>query len=310
MESDRYRAHAERARALVRERALFPLYRAVTGLALALASRLSGLHYIGLDYPPAAADTPRWGHGKPDHRRLAERLDREPQLRREALERIASFADELGAIEPVSASPLEPSWRNDWIPALDAAAIYAFIRSRAPALYLEIGSGHTTRFAARAKRDGALATRIVSIDPQPRAEIDQLCDEVLREPLESVDLAIFAALGAGDVLVFDGSHRTFPNSDVTTFFLDVLPELRAGVLVGIHDIGLPWDYSPGHAARYYSEQYVLAAYLLGGADVAVVLPTWSASRGEETDRALEALWSAPNLRGVDRRGSLFWFETR
>ena len=48
------------------------------------------------------------------------------------------------------------------------------------------------------------------------------------------------------------------------FFLEVLPTLPAGTLVGIHDIYLPDDYPPQWNDRYYSEQYLLAAYLLAG----------------------------------------------
>ncbi len=36
----------------------------------------------------------------------------------------------------------------------------------------------------------------------------------------------------------------------------------------VHDIFLPDDYPPEWADRYYSEQYLLAAWLLGGGEVA------------------------------------------
>jgi hypothetical protein len=75
---------------------------------------------------------------------------------------------------------LEPSWVNGWLPGLDGAAIYSFLRERRPSLYLEIGSGNSTLFAARARRDGDLPTAIVSIDPQPREDIDGMCDEIYR----------------------------------------------------------------------------------------------------------------------------------
>ena len=58
-----------------------------------------------------------------------------------------------------------------------------------PATFLEVGSGNSTKFARRAIEDHGLRTRIVSIDPEPWAEIDGLCDEVLRAPAEEVDLA-------------------------------------------------------------------------------------------------------------------------
>lgn len=32
------------------------------------------------------------------------------------------------------------------------------------------------------------------------------------------------------------------NSDVTVFFIDILPRLRSGVIGHVHDITLPYDY--------------------------------------------------------------------
>ena len=52
------------------------------------------------------------------------------------------------------------------------------------------------------------------------------------------------------------------NSDATTIFLDTIPRLRSGVLVEIHDVTLPYDYPTEWIDRYYSEQYLLAAYIL------------------------------------------------
>jgi hypothetical protein len=42
-----------------------------------------------------------------------------------------------------------------------------------------------------ARRDGRLATRIVSIDPEPRGEVDTQCDRVLHLPLEAADASVF-----------------------------------------------------------------------------------------------------------------------
>ena len=97
-------------------------------------------------------------------------------------------------------------------------------------------------FARHAIRTGNLKTTIMSIDPKPRAEIDSLCDRVMRLPLELCDLNLFRELEPGDILFFDGSHRIFANSDVTVFFIEVLPRLKPGVLVHVHDIFLPADY--------------------------------------------------------------------
>lgn len=271
--------------------------------------RAAGGYYVNLDYPPSVENAPRYGHGRPANARLEELIRAQASGYGRAFELIGRYAEELARIEVTAADSREPSWVNGMISGLDGASFYALLRDRKPSLYLEIGSGNSTKFVARACREGSLDTRIVSIDPHPRAEVDGLCDEVVRKPLEAAGLSAFAGLEAGDVLFFDGSHRVFMNSDVAVFFLDVLPELPAGVLVGIHDIYLPEDYPADIAERYYSEQYMLAAYLLGGAGVEIVLPAWWASGEPGFAAMLDGLWSRPGLEPVDRRGVSFWFTT-
>ena len=178
-----------------------------------------------------------------------------------------------------------------------------------PATYLEVGSGTSTKFARRAIADHGLRTRVVSIDPNPRAEIDSVCDEVLRTPLEDLDLAVFDTVGPGDIVFVDNSHRVFTNSDATVVFLEVLPRLAPGVLVEIHDIYLPDDYPPDWNDRYYSEQYVLAGYLLGGGQAFTVeLPNWFVTTDPELSRILAPLWAA--LGDLEHHGGSFWLRTR
>jgi hypothetical protein len=107
---------------------------------------------------------------------------------------------------PAQCAPgTSPCWNNIWIPPLDGIAIYGMIAGKRPRRYIEVGSGYSTCFAARAIADHEIDTQIISIDPRPRAEIDVLCDEMVRKPLEECDLALFAALRAGDVVFIDNS---------------------------------------------------------------------------------------------------------
>jgi hypothetical protein len=164
-----------------------------------------------------------------------------------------------------------------------------------PKLLVEIGSGNSTMFARRAIEDHRLPTRIVSLDSQPRAEIDVLADQCLRTGLAHVALALFYQVQTRDVVFCDGSHRTLQNSDVTVFFVDVLPGFPKGVLVGIHVIFWPENCPPSWRRRYYSEQYMLAAYMLGaGTEFDLVL--WCAWAGKHLDCGL--LLIAPvNIQG-------------
>lgn len=276
------------------------------------AQRVNGVSYIGLDYPPAAVSGPRYGWGRPAHAAIEGLLAAHQERIEHELRKILEYRAELLAIprsEPLDAT--EPAWISApvWMLGLDGASLYTAMRDRRPARLFEIGSGMSTRFAARAKRDGRLATAITSIDPSPRSVVDALCERVIRAPLETVQPELFDELEAGDVLFFDGSHRVFMNSDVTTFFLDVLPRLPMGLLVGIHDILLPWDYPERWQRRHYSEQYVLGAQLLaGGSRIEPVLPCFYVGLNEGLAGVLEPLWAEPQLAGVDRRGFAFWFE--
>jgi hypothetical protein len=268
---------------------------------------LRGGQLIALDY--RVRPETRWGYGRPPHHLLAAMVETGRARYRETIASWAAYGDAFERI-PIHAGgdPVAPHWLNGWLPALDAAALYGFIANGKPAHYVEIGSGHSTRFARRAIGDHALSTTITSIDPHPRAEIDALCDRVVRAGLESADLSLFDDLAAGDIVFFDGSHRAFQNSDVTVFFLDVLPRLRPGVLVHVHDVYLPDDYPPSLHERYYSEQYLLAGYLLGARErVEIMMPNAFVTRDAELSGTVAKLWSPPSLSALERHGGSFWF---
>lgn len=160
--------------------------------------------------------------------------------------------------------PPEPRWTQDWFPRLDAAAAYAIVRMTRPAQIVEVGSGHSTRFLARAVRDGKLATRITAIDPEPRASIAGLDVHPLRQPVQACDARLFAALAPGDILFIDSSHQLKAGSDVEFLLERVLPRLASGVRIHFHDIFLPDDYPAEWAWRRYNEQAAVAALIADG----------------------------------------------
>ena len=250
---------------------------------------------------------PRWRPGSPQPQ-LAALVDRaRPEFERR-IEAFAAFRPNFERIEQAVhwGSP-EPSWVNGFFGGIDAIALYGILATDRPRLYLEIGSGNSTKFARRAVRDHGLTTKIVSIDPAPRWDIDALCDEVIRQPLEDVDLTIFDRLEPGDILFFDGSHHAFMNSDVVTFFLDVLPRLKPGVLVQIHDIFLPFDYPADWVERHYTEQYLLAVALLAPTPVADVM---FASQFIVRDAALAKLVEQRLAPFAEGESASFWIKTR
>jgi len=78
----------------------------------------------------------------------------------------------------------------------------------------------------------------------------------------------------------------------------------------VHDIEIPDDYAPDLVEHHFSEQYMLAAMLLSGASwINPVLASRYVSRRDKFAPAIDSLWAAPALQGVERHGSAFWFST-
>ena len=256
----------------------------------------------------------RYGHGRPAHPALLDIIERRREVYRAHLVAMLKYQDEFQRIPREGEERRErwePFWNNDSFLGLDPLSLYTFVRERRPKLIIEVGAGNSTMFAAAAVRDGGLATRLVSIDSLPPSDVLSLCERVYHYPLEDLDLSVFGELEAGDIVFFDGSHRVFTNTDVTVFFLDVLPYLKPGVLAHVHDIYLPFDYPPYIAKRYFSEQYLLACYLLAGGDrFQVELPNAFISQDRDLLATLDPLWQLPGLEKIAHHGVGFWISAR
>ena len=246
-------------------------------------------------------------------RQIAARINRDSTRIHDSIKLMNDFAEPMSRIrqEADPADPSQPHWFNDsWMPSLDAAMLYTLVAHHRPATYFEVGSGNSTKFVRRAIRDHGLSTRIVSIDPQPRAEVDNICDEVIRARIEETDIeAIAARAQPGDVVFVDNSHRSFPGSDVTVSLMEWMPALPAGTIFGVHDICLPFDYHECYKAYFYNEQYMLGMYLLGGAlNDTILMPTYYAQRVERYDHALALLQDRIGLAEHVRGGASLWIE--
>jgi hypothetical protein len=266
---------------------------------------------VPVDYLPSRDFRPRWGNTHPPIPALEAWFGDNVAMYMDFIAEMRTAAPMLANVPAVftETNLPEPAWSGVPYAPFDAVALYTMIRKYKPRQYLEIGSGITTCFAHRAIRDGGLKTRIKSIDPEPRAKIDAICDDIVREGLETCDISIFDDLVAGDILFFDGSHRSFMNSDVTVFMIDILPRLKPGVIVHIHDITLPYDYPEMFRPWYWNEQYMLAVYMMGNrARISPLLPTAFICR----DAAFESVHATPilDLGALNdgwRGGGAMWF---
>jgi len=252
---------------------------------------------------------PRYGHGKPPHADLYEIINANRAQYQLLLEKMLDTKEEIWAIKPMDkeTDASKPVWNNGFLPGLDIVCIYGMLKEFKPKNYIEVGSGNSTKVAFKAKTEHNLSTKITSIDPMPRAEIDALADEIIREPFENIDLSILDTLGENDILFIDNSHRILPNSDSMVFFMEVLPRLKKGVIVHVHDIYLPYDYPQFMCDRFYSEQYGLAMFILANAKkFAPLMPNYFVFEDDELSKTISPIWEHENLKSVEKHGGSFW----
>jgi len=157
---------------------------------------------------------------------------------------------------------------NGYFNGLDAAVYYSLIRHLAPKRVIEIGSGFSTQIAHRAlerNRQQGSEGRLICIEPHPeRLTGQQLEIELIQSKVEEITPAFFSCLEANDILFIDSSHTVKFGSDVCYEFLEILPNLKSGVWVHVHDIFFPHDYPTewilGRRLAL-NEQYLLQAFL-------------------------------------------------
>lgn len=256
---------------------------------------------------------PRYGHGKPPHSDLYALINSRRDAYKELLNKALEYKEAIWSIKDTKDERdfLKPAWNNGFLPGLDMIGIYTMISEFKPGKYVEIGSGNSTKIAYKAIKEQNTHTEIISIDPQPRAEIDRISDKIIRKPLENIDFDTIFDLEAHDILFVDNSHRILPNSDSMVFFLEILPKLKKGVIVHIHDIYLPYDYPQFMCDRFYSEQYGLAIFLLANpAKYEPLLPNYFIFQDKELSSQIEPVWNHPHLNGVERHGGSFWLRVQ
>ena len=179
-------------------------------------------------------------------------------------------------------------------PVIDALTTYLMIRDLRPPRYVEIGSGLSTYYAwlaaAANGRDGRVC-QMTCIDPFPTGRLRELEDPAVKavvSKVEATDLGLFEALEAGDVLFIDSTHVLKLGGDVAFLFLEVLPRLRPGVVVHVHDIHFPYN------TPYPAEQYIFRAKWPLYRTEAMVLQAFLTF-----NREFEVVLSAPMIRHFD-----------
>jgi hypothetical protein len=191
---------------------------------------------------------------------------------------------------------------------LDANVLYGVVRSAKPKRIVELGSGHTTLVIAQAARENAAEgqpCRVDAYDPFPGVATPDLpgLDGLHPVAAQDIPLGVFEELGDGDLLFVDTTHVVKLGSDVNHIVLQILPRLKPGVIVHVHDIFIPYEYPrqwPERFGLYWTEQYLLHAFLVMNPSYEVLFSVSALLR--EREEGLRALWPHAMAGG----GTAFW----
>jgi hypothetical protein len=152
---------------------------------------------------------------------------------------------------------------------ISATVLHSIVREFKPARVIEVGSGSSTLVAARALRmTGRHDVTLTAIEPFPNRVLLQGVEGLTRlvaERVENLDVATFSELEENDILFIDSTHVFQMAGDVDYLYFKVLPALKPGVIVHIHDIFLPKPYPQRFVVEqrhFWNEQYLLQAFLM------------------------------------------------
>jgi predicted O-methyltransferase YrrM len=170
------------------------------------------------------------------------------------------------------------NYGNEFFGPGDAEILYAMLRHYKPRRIIEIGSGNSTlmmlnALAANRVDNPDYECDLICVEPYESLWLEELGISVHRNKVEEIDLPFFSRLEENDILFIDSSHVIKPYGDILYLYLQVLPLLKSGVLVHIHDILTPRDYFKQWVVdklQLWNEQYILEAFLSMNRDYQIV----------------------------------------
>ena len=185
---------------------------------------------------------------------------------------ISNYLSEFSALPPFE--QVEKVGFGVGFIALDALTQYCMIRYLKPKRYIEVGSGLSTYYCSLAAEKNAsegYPLQITCIEPFPYEKLYSIPGiQINAKEVQDVELSLFEQLEPNDIFFIDSSHMVKVDSDVPFLYLEVLPILKVGVTIHVHDVPFPYNV-PYPAEKWifdqdwpmlWNEAMLLQAFLL------------------------------------------------
>lgn len=174
-------------------------------------------------------------------------------------------------------TPLRYRYGNPNLTAADAIGLHCMLRILEPRKMIEVGSGYTSAVTLDTSEFYLQSKiKLTFIEPFPNLLKSILKDsddiKLMEAKLQDIPVETFEELDSGDVLFIDSTHVSKINSDVNYLFFEILPRLKKGVYIHLHDIFYPFEYPKQWImdGMIWNELYLLRAFLQNNTNYSIV----------------------------------------
>jgi len=192
-----------------------------------------------------------------------------PKKQIDLIEELASYYSQIPFTEEKQEN-VRYSFDNPFFCHGSAIILYSIMRHFCPQRIVEVGSGYSSAVMLDVNDrffDGKILFSF--IEPYPErlfsllSENDRQRNQVIVDIVQNSSYKIFTDLEENDILFIDSSHVAKIGSDVVYLLTNILPVLKAGVIIHFHDIYWPFEYPEDWvlSGRAWNEAYLLKAFL-------------------------------------------------
>ncbi len=228
-------------------------------------------HYYSL-YPNAGdvLDTPDWANIDRLHEVLE--IDFSETVQEIYLDKMIGLYHKVPQWEYID-SGIESKYRyrlgNPSISAGDAVGLFCMLNIIKPKRLIEVGSGYSSAMSLDVNQNflgGGMELTFIEPFPELLNSLLIKTDNInlIKKGLEDVELYEFGRLEKGDILFIDSTHVSKAGSDVNYLFFEILPRLKPGVFIHLHDIFYPFTYPHEWTKQgmVWNELYLLRSFLM------------------------------------------------
>jgi predicted O-methyltransferase YrrM len=159
--------------------------------------------------------------------------------------------------------------------------LYSLMRRFNPKKIIEVGSGFSSALMLDIRDKYISDLELLFIEPYPESRLlklltlenDQGHKSLIKDFVQNISLDVFETLGENDILFIDSSHVVKTGSDVVYLFTEIIPLLKSGVIIHIHDIYWPFEYPVSWLKKKWAwnEAHLLKALLQNNSKIEVLL---------------------------------------